>query len=126
MSDVELLKLATRLDEMPDDYLVLASEFAPLARYFMSTVAELTRLRELLAGAYTVKPLEWSGGPYYVGANRFGLAAYGANTGWGWCCMENGVLKMHACESLDDGIDKAKDYDHARVTAPLVKVEVPS
>ena len=96
---------------------------------------ELARLRELLANAYTPKPLEWGYGTDIYGKRYARYTGNGITlqvqydseiARWEWYRAADAKFVDFVCDSLEDGIAKAEAWHLARVTAPLVKVEVPT
>lgn len=112
-------------DLVKDDPAGMFGEFHNLSCRAEFAESELARLRELLAGAYTVKPLEWKNTtPNLWEADSVEVHyAYG---NWFWTRYDDGYEFDEDCTDLADGQRKAEAWRLAGVTAPLVKVEVPS
>jgi hypothetical protein len=108
--------------------------------YYDKLIADWCEMRNLLANAYTVRPLEWVkremqyfdwtaraiSGTIEIAVET--TSAEGDPIEWCWWYRlhEDADSFNFSCDSLEDGVAKAEAWHHARITAPLVKVEVPS
>ena len=106
----------------------IATAVANFQSEHRNLTAELARLRELLANAYTVKPLEWKQMNLnrWEAVGKFCFVWHTTNCSLGTWMFKTPDSLPTPCSLLQDGQRQCEAWHHARVTAPLAKVEVPS